>query len=72
MCDGYEMRTKEMDARLAYFFTMNTNVHLAAKHRIKVGDVMKSLHPKTKAQRRLEEEAFMREWKAEQEQGGDD
>lgn len=74
LCDGYEMRAKELDTRLAYFFTMATNVHLKSNHRIQVADIIKQLHPKSKAQRRAEEEKFMREWQAEEElyRGGEE
>jgi hypothetical protein len=65
MCEGYEARMKETDARLAYFFTMATNVHLKASGRIKISDIMKELHPKSAKERKQEEEEFMREWIAE-------
>ena len=65
MCEGYEERAKETDKRLAYFFTMATNVHLKPSSRIKIKNVMNALHPKTAKERKLEEEEFIREWIAE-------
>lgn len=53
------------DAKLAYFFTMATNVHISKQaDRIQVKDVMKQLHPPTSFEHKQEEELFLEEWEA--------
>lgn len=65
---GYEARVKEQDAREAFFATLLANVHIPKKHRLKVSDIMKALHPKTHAEVEREEDLFLQEWEA---QGGE-
>lgn len=71
LCKGYEMRARDRDMRLAYFFTMATNVHIAKEsQRISVRDVMKQLHPASKVERLREEIEFEKEWQQALEEGG--
>lgn len=69
LLNGYKIRTKESDAKTAFFTTMMTNVHIAkSSQRIKVKDIMRSLHPPTREERQRDDEVFMKEWI---EQGGE-
>lgn len=73
LCRGYEDRARDLDMRLAYFFTMATNVHIPKpSQRITVKDVMKQLHPTSAKERKLEEKAFIEEWELALREGEDD
>ena len=66
LVEGYELRTRERDAKMAFFSTMMTNIHIPKESdRIKVSDIMKVLYPPTAEDKEREEELFICEWEQE-------